>query len=445
MANGTNGAQGTDRLNGWKAIAAFLRVDVRTARRWEAERALPVHRLPGDSRSPVWADPAELHAWMAPEPGPPPAAAPAPAAPPGSPPAPPRWRNPALVAALAAAAVAALLLVPRAPAVAPPVAAPFADEASNRLWREATHAKSSRTPPGLDAAAAAFTTLAERHPAAAAPRVGLAETYLLMREFAGLPDEAAFRRARDAAEAALRLDPADPAALRALGFTLFWSEADKPRGLALLKRAVETAPAADSRAWHWYGNALAFDGQFDPALEALARARGLAPDSSAIAADEAQVRYIRGDRAAALASLRAITRADPAFIGAWRYLEWNLLAEDDIPGFLEAARAHARLRGDGDRLALLDRAEAAGAAGGRDALLALLIADAKARHQAAGGPALQVARLQALAGDAAETRAWVGRARALGEPYAYMLEGWPEFRARRTDAAFADLFANPPA
>jgi hypothetical protein len=59
----------TDRLTGWKAIAAYLRVDVRTARRWEAERALPVHRLPGDSRSPVWADPSERTRWLAiPEP-----------------------------------------------------------------------------------------------------------------------------------------------------------------------------------------------------------------------------------------------------------------------------------------------------------------------------------------------------------------------------------------
>lgn len=52
------------RLHGWKAIAGFLRVDVRTARRWEVERALPVHRLPGDARSPVWADRSELAAWL---------------------------------------------------------------------------------------------------------------------------------------------------------------------------------------------------------------------------------------------------------------------------------------------------------------------------------------------------------------------------------------------
>lgn len=440
-------ANGTGRLTGWKAIAAHLGVDVRTARRWEAERGLPVHRLPGDSRSPVWADPAELRAWLAPPASLPPPAAEALALTEGPrPPTPGRRLRLAvvIVGALGLAAAAALALRPAAPAADASADPVFADPQANRLWRQAQHAKSSRTPAGLDEAADAFAELARRYPDSPAPRVGLAETYLLMREFSGLSDEAAFRRGRDAAEAALQRDPDNPAALRALGFVLFWSEADKPRGLALLDRAIDADPA-DPRGWHWYGNALAFDGQFEPALRVLDHARSLAPESSAIAADEAQVRYMLGDRAAAIASLRAIARADPAFIGAWRYLEWNLLAEGDDPGFLEAARAHARLRGDADRLALLDRAEAARATGGRDAMLALLIADAAARHRAGGGMALQVARLQALAGNPAETRAWIGRARALGEPFAYMLDGWPEFRPLRQAPEFADLFASPPA
>ena len=49
-------------LNSWKEIATFLRVSVRTAHMWEAERGLPVKRLPG-RRGMVWADVAELDAW----------------------------------------------------------------------------------------------------------------------------------------------------------------------------------------------------------------------------------------------------------------------------------------------------------------------------------------------------------------------------------------------
>lgn len=455
-AHGQTG-QAPARLTGWKAIAAVLKVDVRTARRWERERGLPVRRLPGDSRSPVWADPAELAAWLAR-----PAAADAAAAAGATGPASAtdareagtpatrsdRGRRPWLGVALGlaglAAAGAALVLNERQPDDPPTRSARFADPDSNRLWRQATHARASRTPAGLDEAASAFAELARRHPGDPAPQVGLAETYLLMREFAGLSDEAAFRRARDAAEAALARAPGDVAATRALGFVLFWSEADKPQGLRLLARAATVADP-EARSLHWYANALAFDGQTAEALRLIGEARDRAPDSSAIAADEAQIRFILGERRASLAALEAITRADPAFIGAWRYLEWNRLSEGNAPGFLAAARAHARLRGDAGRLAVLDEAEAAAGRGGIPALLTVLAADAEQRHRETGTDAIAVARLHALAGDRAATRRWIERAQALNEPFSHMLDGWPELRPLKDDPALADLFRRQPA
>lgn len=51
------------RLVSWKEIAAFFQVTVRTAQNWEAERGLPVHRIPG-GRGRVYAEPAELLAWQ---------------------------------------------------------------------------------------------------------------------------------------------------------------------------------------------------------------------------------------------------------------------------------------------------------------------------------------------------------------------------------------------
>ncbi|WP_448577994.1 hypothetical protein, partial [Thermaurantiacus sp.] len=348
------------RLQGWKAIAAFLKVDVRTARRWEAERALPVHRLPGDSRSPVWADAAEVGEWLRGQP----AAtdvpmaeasplAPAPLPSPSAGAAPPRRRVhvlvPAAVVFVAVGGVALLLARPAPPATpvnASAAASAYADPAAQRRHQEALYALASRTPEGLDQAATLFAENARAEPANPAAFTGLAETMLLMREFAGLSDEAAYRRARDAAERALALAPDDPAATRALAFTLFWSEADKPRGLSLFARAARLAPG-DARTHHWRGNALVFAGKEQDGLKALARARALAPESSAIAADEAHIRFLLAEtpetRADALASLRRVTQVDPDYIGAWRYLEWDLLAAGDAAGFLEAARAHARL------------------------------------------------------------------------------------------------------
>ena len=54
--------RGKVELDSWKEIASFLGVNVRTAQRWETERAMPVRRFPGE-KGRVAADAAELLAW----------------------------------------------------------------------------------------------------------------------------------------------------------------------------------------------------------------------------------------------------------------------------------------------------------------------------------------------------------------------------------------------
>lgn len=53
-----------DILKGWKEIASFLRVSVRTARRWQETYALPVRRLKGDSGSSILALKRDLRTWL---------------------------------------------------------------------------------------------------------------------------------------------------------------------------------------------------------------------------------------------------------------------------------------------------------------------------------------------------------------------------------------------
>src|SRR5687767_9100994 len=53
------------RLNSWKEISAHLKRDVRTVSRWEKERGLPVHRVPGGKGPSVFAYTDEVDAWLA--------------------------------------------------------------------------------------------------------------------------------------------------------------------------------------------------------------------------------------------------------------------------------------------------------------------------------------------------------------------------------------------
>jgi hypothetical protein len=63
-----------DRLDSWKAIADYLKRDVRTMRRWERQ-GLPVKRVPGGRGNSVYAYRAEIDAWLESRPADPPTAA----------------------------------------------------------------------------------------------------------------------------------------------------------------------------------------------------------------------------------------------------------------------------------------------------------------------------------------------------------------------------------
>ena len=52
------------RLDSWKEIAEYLKRDVRTVIRWERDKALPVHRVPGGQRKAVFAYTHEVDAWL---------------------------------------------------------------------------------------------------------------------------------------------------------------------------------------------------------------------------------------------------------------------------------------------------------------------------------------------------------------------------------------------
>jgi Tol biopolymer transport system component len=54
-----------ERLDSWKAIAAYVKRDVTTVQRWERREGMPVHRHLHDKQGSVYAFCSELDAWMA--------------------------------------------------------------------------------------------------------------------------------------------------------------------------------------------------------------------------------------------------------------------------------------------------------------------------------------------------------------------------------------------
>ena len=464
-ANGTNGR----RLIGWKAIGQFLGCTERTARRWEADRALPVHRIPGGSRSSVWANSEELTAWLralpsevqaslraeasaavaAASPEARPVAAASATAPPEPVGRPHRSMRLVAVLSLMALTIMGALLwnlplvhgVTRSPEMP---RTPYDDNAAAReTYMSARFELSTRTADGLSSAQKGFRELVDRYPERAAGWSGLADTYLLMREFGSMSDAVAYPQAARAARAAVALDPHLADAWLDQAFVTWWWQGDSANAFQAFATALQLEPTS-AKAHHWYATARFAHGDYRQSLEAIAQARALDPGSRAIVADEAWIRFGAGERAAGLATLERLAQLDRSYSAAHFYLAHIYLIEQRDADFLREAEAAAELRGQSEVVATLHLARQRFAAGGRQAMLDQL-SDSEADGCTRGtGSAVVVAEYRALANDRAGMLKWLGVAEARHDHNLPDVRGYPEFAAYRSDPAFEAIVRRLP-
>ena len=209
------------RLDSWKEIAAFFDRDERTVKRWEKERGLPVYRVPGSVRGGVFAYADELAEWLqAPHHNWEPVEIPAAVAvsahgdrsptipvdvlavqPPAEFPTPdlrlvpPQYSPSAtrdflwiLPLVLITGSFLAFSLGHREPRYKNALAAPQPPSAEAQdLYLKGRYHFEKRTPEDLNQAVDFFTQAIVHDPAYAAPYVGLADSYNLLREFSVLP------------------------------------------------------------------------------------------------------------------------------------------------------------------------------------------------------------------------------------------------------------------
>lgn len=374
------------RIDSWKEIAAFFGRDERTVRRWEKERSLPVHRIPGE-RGGVFAYTDELTGWLnstsvengrgneselvAPAPTPAPAAE----NPPLDRPLSSRWW--ALPLALSVAALLLLVWIGyrhRATlrahrlATAAVSTAHAPDPQAEEFYLKGRYYWDRRTEGSLNLAVDAFTQAVVHDPDYAKAYAGLAECYDIMPEFTAMPRSEAFPRAIAAATKALALDDSLAEAHRALAFALFYWEWNIPRAFAEYRRAIVLAPL-DKEGHHWYATSLLTLHRYPEALAEIDEARKLEPTSRSILCDQALIRYWNGDRAAALAQLREIERAEPDFLSAPRYLAGLAFAQRDYHTFIEQTRLQGTITHDPQYTDLADAAERGLSRGGFHGML----------------------------------------------------------------------------
>jgi len=471
------------RLSGWKAIGQFLGCTERTARRWESDRAMPVHRVPGGSRGSVWASPDELTRWLQSlpvaeqadirteaqadveqaqtlptatemsEPPPPPSPEPAPSPAPAAAVADTR-RSPQSRRRIRAIGICAMLAVAgasvwlahrasqRAAGSPDPTTTPYDDDQlASEEYRTARFELATRSSESIAAATVAFRHLTERHPERAAGWSGLAESYLLAREFGSTSDADAYAAAARAARKAIGLDPKLADAWLDIGFVNFWWDGDLDAGLKSFETGLQLNPES-ARGWLWYGNALASTRRFDEALRALARARSLDPESRAIIADESWAQFVAGHRATGLATLERLAAIDPKFVSWHTYLQRCYLVMGRDEDFLREAVTAAQLRHRADAEARLQIVAARFHAAGHEAMLDQLTADAIDGWQSGHGSSVLVATYRAQAKDRAGMLKWLAVAAAQHDHTLIEVPAAPEFSDYWNDPAVQQLTAS---
>jgi tetratricopeptide (TPR) repeat protein len=458
--SGTDGSGGR-RLIGWKAIGQYLRCTERTARRWEAYRGMPVHRIPGGGRSSVWASADELTSWLQALPSDVQetlrAEAGSDAATTTAATLNPADATPAVAtqplrralrltgAVLLVGVIVSLLFVlwnSSRRMSAPPAGVargPYDDDpAAREQFMTARFELANRSAESLQAAERGFHALVQSYPDRAAGWSGLADTYLLLREFGSMHDEVAYPQAERAARTALALDPKLADAWLDQAFVAWWWHGDAASAFHAFDTALQLEPNS-AKGLHWYSTALYAHGDYEKSLQTIGRARALDPNNRAIVADEGWLRFGSGDRGTGLATLERLTQLDRSFEAPHYYLAHAYLIMGRDTDFLREARLAAELRGQAETIDVLGLAEQRFRSGGRQAMLEQL-SDSEAEKCAHGtGSQVIVAEYRALANDRQGMLRWLAKAEAVHDHNLPPLRGYPEFAAYRSDPEFEKI------
>ena len=431
----------TVRLDSWKEIAAYLGRGERTAKRWESERALPVHRLPGGGRGSVYAFAAELDEWLISakadeiKPDESGMAGTADAASESSQESEserevdaddisswPSHLEPAdqsmsstaaevhgrsgrirlfvlLPVALALVAISVVKLrtasthssnTSHTP-LAQPAASATEQQRAQELYLNGRFEWSKRTPDSLNRALDDFTQALVHDPGNALTYVGLADTYNMLREYSLMPENEAYNRAIAASRKAVELDNSLAEAHRSLAFDEFWGEWNFQAGAKEFRRAIELNPR-DPLAHLWFANAFAGPGWYPACLREMDRAQKLDPTSSVILAGKGKMLVDSGQVQPGIELLKLVEHTDPEFMAPHRYLAGIYFTRREYAGYLAESQKTANLNHDTVLAAITSAAQQGFQRGGESGLLQALYTVQKKYYGDGNYPGTYLAR-----------------------------------------------------
>jgi tetratricopeptide (TPR) repeat protein len=394
-------------LASWKGIADYFSCDVRTAKRWEQERDLPVRRAPGNKRGTVFAYPFELDAWLesngkSQRSNPtilineePPDSVHAPQDSPLLQAAKPSAQltvgatqvkrflvghRQALIYLVIALVIAFAMLFRFTEARRRVAANSQADHAllntqrhipapgAEELYLRGRYFWNLRTADSLQKAIDAYTQAILRDPSYAEAYAGLAESYDLLPQFGQADLGASLTEATLAADRALTLNPNLASAHTAKAFAIFFWEWDISGSDAEFNRALELDPNS-AQAHQWYASTLQCRDDGIGAIKQIDQALRLNPASAAIAADAAYLHADFEDFEAGVNALKEIERTQPNLSAPAQFLRELAFRSGDYAGYVEQSRIYASITRAPDDVAMANAIAKGWASAGRIGLL----------------------------------------------------------------------------
>jgi tetratricopeptide (TPR) repeat protein len=413
------------RLDSWKEIAAFFGRAERTVKRWETERGLPVHRVPGGGRSAVFAYSNELADWLKGRSqeldaedsasgeisertdGAPVVALPETDL---TRPAPGRnlfsyrlaaWLVPLV---LAGVLVVAFSVGHRASQFKAMASRHAPNSEAQDLYLKGRYFWARRTPDDLNKAIDYFTQAIVRDPSDAAAYVGLADCYNLLREFGAMPPSEAYPRALSAAQRAVELDDTSAEAHVSLAFATFWWSWQGATAEREFKRALELNPNL-VRTHHWYATFLEGVHRYPEALDQMEQARRLEPASNVILSDKGLVLWDGGHHDEAVTLLKQLETTEPSLSSIHDYLGRIYWEQKDYARALAEWRRMSELRHDKDGLALAEVREKGFATNGLKGIYESELPVEKEQFERGSGNAYALAKIYAALGKKREALA----------------------------------------
>jgi TolB-like protein/Flp pilus assembly protein TadD len=283
-----------------------------------------------------------------------------------------------------------------------------------------------------------FQQAISKDPTYALAYAGLADSYVILFQYAGVPSRETFPKAKAAAMKALEMDDTLAQAHTALADVQLYFDWDFPSAEKEFRRAIELDPKYPT-AHHWYTMYLTQLGRHEQAIAEAERANELDPLSPIISNLRSAVLIHARQYDRAIEAARKTLELDKGFIQAHltlgRALEAKKMYSEAIAEFEEAVKLSGR------RIEALSDLGHAYAVSGRREEAMRLIEELKGRSQRGYDPLANIARVHAGLGQNDEAMRWLEKAYQARSAWLIQLflKVDPRWDALRSDARFQDL------